>query len=205
MDPVLHVFIRYENVLRCTPATTATTSFMEWSGHVWQRSLVCSPAADLDESNLDAPSTYHRLSSFIAVDLQVGDYRCPDGREYRGTWDPQHVEAYWLCWLSHTLILFGNCHTKVERWLHARLRDVSVLFCWCWQGLAQRYQSAQSHHTIEGEPCCFISPLLRPPHFKGTQKQLRDVNRAHSWFHPTMCWRHWRYGVRIRQQKHGMA
>ena len=85
MDPVLHVFIRYENVLRCTPATTATTSFMEWSGHVWQRSLVCSPAADLDESNLDAPSTYHRLSSFIAVDLQVGDYRWPDGREYRGT------------------------------------------------------------------------------------------------------------------------
>ena len=122
------------------------------------------------------------VSSFVIV------YCCrPPGGRLPVAWRsriPGHVRStacrsILACWLSHTLILFGNCHTKVERWLHARLRDVSVLFCWCWQGLAQRYQSAPSHHTIEGEPCCFISPLLRP-HIKSApfQRHPKAVERC---------------------------
>ena len=150
--------------VRFIPATTATTSSMEY--------FVCKTGKN--------PM---RCRSCTALMFQVGDYRWPDGREYRGTSDPKFATStfnwfwfwrqfcnfvmFFLCFsflvlsgcpgqahndfswcffsllissnssksLSHIRVPSGNISvTEVERRVYARLWHVPILFSRRWQG-----------------------------------------------------------------------
>lgn len=110
--------------VRFIPATTATISSME--------PFVCK-----------TKKIHRDVGAVRTLTFQVGDYRWPDGREYRGTSDPKFAKPlsdskriFWNGFLLPQIrVPSGNISvTKVERRLYARLWHIPILFSGRWQG-----------------------------------------------------------------------